>query len=322
MRIHFTAADLRQITLAPGPTPLWETAVSVHRLRLPATVGPRLRFGLESWEREVRGGLRARAGVVLDLIPREDFLPGFLLQPSAGDLAEGLDLVMHAPSAQVSAGLSLLAVHQEASRWSQELAADAPGAREVLRRDLKRYFTSSLASRWPQVQASGVADRALRSETLLRGGVDALLATLVPQWRWQAPTLHIPFPRPWDVDLGGRGLLLVPSYFILGALLMRRPGKSTVLAYPVYRGDRPACATDALGPLLGRTRAAVLAVLRDPATTTAVAERVGVSIASASQHATVLRGAGLVSTTRMGGAVLHVLTPLGAALLHGDATAT
>ncbi|MEV1178870.1 winged helix-turn-helix domain-containing protein, partial [Nonomuraea sp. NPDC049784] len=65
-----------------------------------------------------------------------------------------------------------------------------------------------------------------------------------------------------------------------------------------------------------RTRAAVLATLRAPATTTSVAERVGISLGSASQHTTVLRNAGLISTTRTGGAVLHTLTPLGQALLH------
>jgi hypothetical protein len=34
------------------------------------------------------------------------------------------------------------------------------------------------------------------------------------------------------------------------------------------------------------------------------------------RHASVLRGAGLIVTRRQGGAVLHVLTPLGAELLQ------
>ncbi|MFE9740676.1 winged helix-turn-helix domain-containing protein [Streptomyces sp. NPDC006477] len=62
---------------------------------------------------------------------------------------------------------------------------------------------------------------------------------------------------------------------------------------------------------MGRTRAQVLALLRSPATTTALAERAGVSLAAAGQHAGVLRGAGLVDTVRTGSAVLHSLTPLG-----------
>ena len=47
-----------------------------------------------------------------------------------------------------------------------------------------------------------------------------------------------------------------------------------------------------------------------------LASRVGISLAAASQHASVLRGAGLIVTRRQGGAVLHVLTPLGAELLQ------
>jgi DNA-binding transcriptional ArsR family regulator len=44
---------------------------------------------------------------------------------------------------------------------------------------------------------------------------------------------------------------------------------------------------------------------------------VGISLAAASQHASVLRDAGLITTHRQGSAVLHVLTPLGAELLRG-----
>ena len=47
-----------------------------------------------------------------------------------------------------------------------------------------------------------------------------------------------------------------------------------------------------------------------------LASRAGISLAAASQHASVLRGAGLIVTRRQGGAVLHVLTPLGAELLQ------
>ncbi|MFV2115538.1 winged helix-turn-helix domain-containing protein [Micromonospora sp. LOL_025] len=42
---------------------------------------------------------------------------------------------------------------------------------------------------------------------------------------------------------------------------------------------------------------------------------VGISISSASEHAGALRAAGLVSSVRDGGAVLHRLTPLGVELL-------
>jgi DNA-binding transcriptional ArsR family regulator len=153
---------------------------------------------------------------------------------------------------------------------------------------------------------------------LLRGGVDALLTTLSPTWNWQAPVLTLPSASRHDIALCGRGLLLVPSWFAPSAMVMYRPQKSTVLVHPMLLAEEPAFSCDVLGPLLGRTRAAVLTVLRVPATTTVLATRAGISLAAASQHATVLRNAGLVDTARTGLSVLHSLTPLGRALLAGE----
>jgi DNA-binding transcriptional ArsR family regulator len=71
----------------------------------------------------------------------------------------------------------------------------------------------------------------------------------------------------------------------------------------------------ALVALLGRTRAAVLEAIGDGCTTTELADRVKVSVSSASQHAAVLCNAGLIVTRRVGKSVRHSLTPLGAALI-------
>lgn len=48
------------------------------------------------------------------------------------------------------------------------------------------------------------------------------------------------------------------------------------------------------------------------------ANSLAISAASASEYATVLRNAGLVSTRRASRSVQHALTPLGEALLHGS----
>lgn len=77
-----------------------------------------------------------------------------------------------------------------------------------------------------------------------------------------------------------------------------------------------------LGKLVGHTRSVVLRAIGDGATTSELARRAGVSLASASQHACVMREAGLVTTLRRGNAVLHTVTPLGAALLKGGAVAS
>ncbi|MFI6160449.1 helix-turn-helix domain-containing protein [Micromonospora haikouensis] len=75
-----------------------------------------------------------------------------------------------------------------------------------------------------------------------------------------------------------------------------------------------------LAALLGGTRAAVLAAVGAGCSTSELARRVGVSAATASQHASVLRAAGLIDTRRTGGSVLHTLRPLGRHVLASGAT--
>lgn len=112
-----------------------------------------------------------------------------------------------------------------------------------------------------------------------------------------------------DIHLAGRGLMLYPSPLVAECLALDAPDRP-VLVYPC--ADLPSEAdldagTDALADLLGRTRAAVLRSLAASASTTQLARRTGISLASASEHARVLRNAGLVTTHRT--AALHSLTP-------------
>ncbi|MFD9892714.1 helix-turn-helix domain-containing protein [Amycolatopsis sp. NPDC059027] len=72
-----------------------------------------------------------------------------------------------------------------------------------------------------------------------------------------------------------------------------------------------------LSALLGVTRARVLEATEAGCTTTELSRRVGVSAASASYHASILRAAGLIATRRTGIAVRHEITVLGAHLLTG-----
>ncbi|MFD0071250.1 ArsR/SmtB family transcription factor [Streptomyces sp. NPDC127166] len=338
IRLHFTAADLRRITLAPAADALSEAALSVRlglsldRAREGRGRGTgrlhRPRPAARQWHHSLRGDPSARAGVLAELVADDGFVPDFLLQPSVHDFAGALDAVASTPSERLALDLGIPEVSgwngglARPGRWAHELAQGSPTAARVLLDDTRRYFETSVEPLWPRIRRDVLADRALRSEMLLRGGVDGLLTTLGTTWRWQAPTLHLPSEAAYDVPLCGRGLLLVPSWFATGPLLMYRPEAATVLVYPLYdAGDGASGGADdrpeALAALLGRTRARVLALLRSPATTTALAERASVSLAAASQHAGVLRGAGLVDTVRTGTAVLHSLTPLGHSLLAG-----
>ena len=72
---------------------------------------------------------------------------------------------------------------------------------------------------------------------------------------------------------------------------------------------------DPLADLLGLTRACVLrACVQAPQTTTSLALAVGISNSSASEHAAVLRAAGLLTSQRTANRVEHRASPMGAAL--------
>jgi DNA-binding transcriptional ArsR family regulator len=77
----------------------------------------------------------------------------------------------------------------------------------------------------------------------------------------------------------------------------------------------------ALVALLGATRAAALVtVVKTPAVTTGrLAATLGVSVAAASRHASVLRESGLIATLRNGQTVHHAPTRIGVDLVHGSA---
>ncbi|MFB7589993.1 ArsR/SmtB family transcription factor [Streptomyces sp. NPDC056169] len=352
IRLHFTADDLRRITLAPAVNALSETALSL-RFSLRQGPGPgsgpapgpssgsgsgsrrhgrleRPRPAARQWHRSLRGTAGARAGVLAELVTDEGFLPDFLLQPTLNDFTDALEAAASTPAEQLALDLGILPAAGGKGRltrpgpWARDLAHGSPNATRALVADTRRYFHTSVQPLWPRISRDALTDRALRAEMLLRGGVDALLTTLATTWRWQPPTLHLPSASAYDIPLCGRGLLLVPSWFATGPLVMYRPGAATVLVYPLHDDGTAEAAPDgadgrpeALAALLGRTRAQVLALLRTPATTTALAERAAVSLPAASQHTRVLREAGLVATTRTGVAVLHSLTPLGHTLLAG-----
>jgi DNA-binding transcriptional ArsR family regulator len=162
-------------------------------------------------------------------------------------------------------------------------------------------------------------DVAARGRALIGGGVEALFASLHPMLRWHNPVLVVENGTDLDLRPNGRGITLVPSVFASRPWVGTDPA-AAFIAYPVRRSmpgpePRPQLAGDPLVALLGRSRAAVLRAAGNGATTTDLARRAGISAPSASQHASVLRDAGLLATTRRGKAAHHSLTVLATVLL-------
>lgn len=99
---------------------------------------------------------------------------------------------------------------------------------------------------------------------------------------------------------------------------VRLPGGPTTRPGPV----QPPGARDRVAALLGPTRTRVLiAIVRGPRSTSDLARGLGISLSSASQHASVLRTTGLVATVRDGRRVVHTASELGRALVGPDPAA-
>ncbi|MFF4832917.1 ArsR family transcriptional regulator [Streptomyces sp. NPDC001315] len=185
------------------------------------------------------------------------------------------------------------------------------------------YWHTCLADDWwPRVQSILEADLAYRGRVLAEDGVGALLAGLDERLSWTGSELRLStrdfmVQTSWaDVSIDGRGLVLLPTMFARGAQPLIDPARPPVLMYPA-RGratlsETPPPVTDeALLRLLGRPRARLLLLLAEPASTTELAHRLGVTPGAVSQHLAVLYHAGLLSRTRSGRIVRYTRTRLG-----------
>ncbi|MEE1774343.1 helix-turn-helix domain-containing protein [Streptomyces sp. JV185] len=318
LRIHMSGVDLSKVRMATRPDALWETALSFHRLR--DRRGSAV-FG--KWRTETRRRLNGEVRLLSALIPSRGYFPDFLTPSQESGEPYGVDAGMQAlrgtPPGRVLAELTLLAAERRDPVRSPDIRAEPLGR---LADALRGYHRAAIEPYWPHIRASVEADRAVRGRALLDGGADELLASLPPMIRWRAPVLEADYPVDRDVRLDGRGLLLQPSFFCrVTPVVYRDPELPPVLVYPVTHSRAPVFAEPGpwLGRLLGSTRSTVLSAIGNGCTTSELALRAGVSLASASQHACVLREAGLIHTLRHGGSVLHTLTPLGGSLLRGGA---
>ncbi|QXE38063.1 winged helix-turn-helix domain-containing protein [Streptomyces sp. GMY02] len=328
-RIHFTAQDLARTRVAETPRPLVE--LSAAMVTLQGRTQPVL---LDAWRRRAHPRLSGEARMALSLVPLLGWSPGFLAPAEAGTPEEVLEQVSATPRQQIHADMAEIAEKQALPTWARDLADDAT-VRKGLYDGLSQLHALLLAPYWTQITDHFAADRTVRMRHLLSGGVERLLAQANPQWmRWSPPVLEIRTVLreiSHDLHLEGRGLLLVPSVFLTSsASVWDHETSQPLVTYPVSHDDpmrrltflTPESAvpktTAAVAALLGHTRAAVLnTVAEHPGCTTKeLAALVSISPASASEHATVLREAGLIRTMRHPNTALHSPTGLGTALLN------
>ena len=211
------------------------------------------------------------------------------------------------------------------SALGRELLADPAAAVERFADLTAQAWHALVEPYWPRLRDLLEADIAFRARHLAGGGLRRLLDDLHPRVSYASGLLSLRTrnDRLYERELGGDGLLLVPSVLVWPDVVSGfQPPWLPALIYPA-RGlgglvtEAGPGAAEALTRLLGRGRAAVLAALDEPDSTSALARRLGLAPSSVSAHLTALRDAGLLTARRERHRVLYERTPLGIALVGG-----
>ena len=325
LRIEVGHEDLTTTRFALSP--LWELSQALRVLA--GEPGQQDEPVLRPWLARVRDHYRALGretdlALILALHPPgwgADFLAPVpaAMSPTIGDL---LAEVRATPPEQA---------HREVAEALRRQPAVDPRVERILTGDqvvsrvadvLAEAWQALLEPEWPALRAILERDVVYRAGQLASRGWAAALAGLHTSLRWhQGRIEHSRWPGTEDAELGGRGLLFVPSVFVWPRLALRLdPPGPPALIYPA-RGvaalwEQPARARPgpALGRLLGPSRAAILLALEEPASTTQLAVILGQSIGGIGDHLAVLRDAGLIARARSGRSVLYTRTAAGDAL--------
>ncbi|MEV3988404.1 ArsR family transcriptional regulator [Streptomyces sp. NPDC049837] len=318
IRIRFTAADFAGVRFAPRPAPLQELNAALMKMTVP---GDELLFG--RWRQRLLRALPMAVRPLADLVPARE-APRFL-DVFSDTLGDGLDTVrasrpelVRTEIERVYAGTAI-----RPPAWVRDLHRGDAGAWQVLRRAQQAAFETALRPVWPLVGDLHQAEFTRHALTVAEHGVGAALAGLVPGARLKEGVWEFGAEGDRVIELGGRGLVLVPTFHWTGQpLIADLPGRPLFLTYAAGPGvpltpAGPVGTAEALAGVLGRTRVDALLLLAEEHTTSGLARRLGVSTATASAHAAALRAAGLITTVRAGRAVLHRRTELGGLLLRG-----
>lgn len=304
-------------------SPVMEISGSVEAFRQPE------RFVVHApWAAWARERITGVEWDLLDVvIPRDGTIfPDFVNPPPREPQAqlEGeLRRVLETPHAQVAKELA--GVYPGGVPDTARVLLDDPAvglARLV--EQMRTWWDVLLAPKWEGILAMLDAEIAHRGRRLADVGPAAAFADLNDRVAWRDGHVEVDRgPGRSEVDLAGRGLLLVPAAFAWPDVWpMHDPPWQPAIVYAprgvaeLWAPDGGGGAADALAELLGARRAAVLLALDRPVATLELASRLGASPAGVSAHLQVLRRAGLVGGRRAGRHVLYGRTRAGDLLIR------
>lgn len=318
LRVRLSDVDIARIRLVQRADPLWEVRRSL--LDINRGVAPTPLANLHPASAALRP-----FRMLLTIAPASGDAPDFR-NPVDGcaDIREGIERIVDTSQETLLRDLAWFVRIQRLPDRPCPVTDSDRVALRFLSQTVRQYFEAIIAPHWRSIQHAVHSDVDIRLAALTNG-VESLLASMGPAITWERPYLIVKHVTETELDPGGRGLILQPVFFGQDEVsLVSRPDNVPLLAYPIRRSSqRPSrCASAADAPLdslLGRTRSAALALLSiHQCTTTELAAKLGISLPSASQHAKVLREAGLIITSPQGKAVLHSASILGSRLAQGQ----
>jgi Family of unknown function (DUF5937)/Helix-turn-helix domain len=306
-------------------SPLWETLSALRALAAPG----RDDAGRRAWRATVGASLDPAELEALVVVTRgRGYVPDFLSPPPSSPrpaFADQLAEVRSTPAARARTELTRCRANpgaEAAAPALERLLADVAAATQLLADQIERVWDAAVRPLWPRLEALIAADIDHRSRRLADQGLQRVVEDLHPSIRWSGSTIRIAGPVAESRRLAGEGLVLMPSIFSWpGVVAIVDPPWQPTVVYPARGvaelwGGAPA-APAALARLLGTARAGLLAALDAPASTTALAARLGQSPGGVSTHLAILRAAGLTTRRRHGHEALHARTALGDAVLRG-----
>ncbi len=324
IELRFGSESLSHLRFAISP--LAETLRSLRALADSGSQAVHLPWAVEA--RRAVADLDLAPLVAL-LRPHDTYTPDFFAPPPTGplvDIEEELESVLIVTPSRVREELRTAFGARPLPEAVLPLMQRPRQAVRELVELIRSYWDRTLAPHWPRLRSLLVGDIMYRARTLADGGACALFADIDPCIEWTGGALRL--HKVWEqtLDLDDRGLLLIPSAFVWPrVVVLLDPTWQPAVLYPARGisglwdpGERHG--PEALGKLIGRRRAALLAMLEQPTSTTDLARGLGASPGGVSQHLTVLRDAGLVNAHRVGRAVLYLRTPLGESFLERSST--
>lgn len=308
--------DLAEVRFALSPVN--ELTLSLRTFREPGRYPVHLPWLRETQAARERLDTTMLRALTNDALSTPDFLTPRPYSPLTR-LEDELRFVARIDDERLRADLR--AVHP--GRLPYALRGPMDEVRARMMQALRAYWDACFAPWWPRMRAVLQADIVYRGHVTASEGVAAMFGGLSDRVTLDGDVVRVRLNSPIRSrrPTRGAGLTLVPSLFTRGASVPIGEDEPPVIMYGVrgagtFWQAQPRRSPQALGELLGVTRAGLLASLATPASSTELAGRLGVTTPAVNQHLRAMRDAGLLTSARHGRSVLYLRSELGDALVN------